>query len=70
MNIIHQKDNVEPFNLLNIPITELAKPCDDPVILLASLSLAYQLGYKLATEKCHRFYHTMFAGQDETAIKN
>lgn len=70
MSIIQQKDKAEPQNLLGIPITELAKLCIDPAILLAALSLAYQQGYKLANEQAHRFYHMMFAGQNETAIKN
>lgn len=70
MSILPQNNKTEPQNILDLPITELAKLCKDPQTLLTALNLAYQQGYKLANERAHRFYHMMFTGQDETAIKN
>lgn len=70
MNIIQQKDKAKPKSILDLPADELAKLCQDPAILLKALNLARQQGFKLANERCHRFYRMMLTGQDETAIKN
>ena len=70
MSILAQNDKAEPKSLLDLPVTELAKLCQDPAILLATLSIAYQHGYKIAQEQCHRHYHMMLAGNDEKVIKD
>lgn len=72
MSTIQQKgkDKSQSVNVLEIPTSELVSLCKDPQTLLTVINLAYQQGYKLAQEQCHRFYRMMFAGQDELSIKN
>ena len=55
--------------LLKTPFPKLAELCKDPVVLLAVLNLATNIGIHIGQTQMNESYHTMMADCNELAIK-
>ena len=60
----------EIADILHIPLGQLANYSDDPEVLAAVISLAYQQGINVGLQKAHQRYHTLFADYTEVSIYN
>ena len=57
-------------DILNIPISELAKHANDPRMLALIIGVAFNQGIQLGRNQTHTGYNRMFKGYTEETIKS